>query len=224
MNESNGQPEKRQSSLPWPGEVNGALFVVPGRAGSNFSFMGQQGKALGDSIKATRSHNLITIFQELALQSPNSQAQIFPVNQEEKIARNKKVKYKVYGKTWWGRRTISFKSSLKTAHACTRTHTHTHTHTHKMSIEHLGLVEQFTAARRIRSTRPNVLITWLLFSRYVQLFWDSMDSQASLARESQVTILEWVAISCSRGSPQAQDWTRVTSIGRQILYLERIGL
>lgn len=80
-------------------EVNGALFVVPGRAGSNFSFMGQECKARGDSIKPTRSQNLIIIFQELTLQSPNSQSQIFPVNQEEKIARNKKVKYKVYGKT-----------------------------------------------------------------------------------------------------------------------------
>ena len=44
------------------------------------------------------------------------------------------------------------------------------THTDKISIEHLGLVKQFTAARRIRSTRPSVWITWLLFSCYVQLF------------------------------------------------------
>lgn len=80
-------------------EVNGVFFLVPGRAGSNFSFMGQECKALGDGIKLTRSHNLITIFQELALQSPNSHSQSFPLNQEEKIARNKKVKYKVYGKT-----------------------------------------------------------------------------------------------------------------------------
>lgn len=35
-------------------EVNGALFVVPGRAGSNFSFMGQECKALGDSIKTNK--------------------------------------------------------------------------------------------------------------------------------------------------------------------------
>ena len=42
--------------------------------------------------------------------------------------------------------------------------------------------------------------------------------------DSQVTIVEWVAISFSRVSPQAKDWTCVTSIGKQILYLERIGL
>ena len=34
----------------------------------------------------------------------------------------------------------------------------------------------------------------------------------------QVRILEWVAISFSRGSSQPRDWTSVSCIGRQILY------
>ena len=35
---------------------------------------------------------------------------------------------------------------------------------------------------------------------------------------SQARILEWVAISFSRGSPWPRDWTHVSCIGRQILY------
>ena len=35
---------------------------------------------------------------------------------------------------------------------------------------------------------------------------------------SQARILEWVAISFSRGSSQPRDWTHVSCIGRRILY------
>ena len=35
---------------------------------------------------------------------------------------------------------------------------------------------------------------------------------------SQAKILEWVAISSSRGSSQPRDWTHVSCTGRQILY------
>ena len=35
---------------------------------------------------------------------------------------------------------------------------------------------------------------------------------------SQARILEWVAISFSRGSSRPRDWTRISCIGRQILY------
>ena len=35
---------------------------------------------------------------------------------------------------------------------------------------------------------------------------------------SQARILEWAAIPFSRGSSQSRDWTRVSCIGRQILY------
>ena len=34
----------------------------------------------------------------------------------------------------------------------------------------------------------------------------------------QARVLEWVAISFSRGSSQTRDWTRVSCIGRRILY------
>ena len=35
---------------------------------------------------------------------------------------------------------------------------------------------------------------------------------------SQARILEWVAISSSRGSSQARDWTQISCIGRWVLY------
>ena len=41
---------------------------------------------------------------------------------------------------------------------------------------------------------------------------------ASVHGTSQARILEWVAISFSRMSFQPRDWTRVSYIGRQILY------
>ena len=42
--------------------------------------------------------------------------------------------------------------------------------------------------------------------------------QASVHEISQARILEWVAISSSRGSSQPKDWTYVCCIGRRILY------
>lgn len=58
-------------------EVNGGLSVVSVRAGSNFSFKGQESKAPGDGLTTPRSHHLITVFLELVLQSLNSQS-MFP--------------------------------------------------------------------------------------------------------------------------------------------------
>ena len=59
-----------------------------------------------------------------------------------------------------------------------------------------------------------------LLSR-VQLFCDPMDcslSGSSVHGISQTRILEWVAISFTRGSSQLRDWTCVSCIGRWILY------
>ena len=51
---------------------------------------------------------------------------------------------------------------------------------------------------------------------------------SSVCGISQVRILEWVAISHSRGSSWPRDWTQVSCIGRKILYhwatLEPFGL
>ena len=55
----------------------------------------------------------------------------------------------------------------------------------------------------------------------VRLFCDPMDYSppaSSVHGISQTTILEWVAISSSRGSSQPRDWTHIFCIGRQILY------
>ena len=54
-----------------------------------------------------------------------------------------------------------------------------------------------------------------------QLFCDPMDCSppgSSVHGISQAGILEWVAISSSRGSSQPKDWTHVSCIGRWILY------
>ena len=55
----------------------------------------------------------------------------------------------------------------------------------------------------------------------IQLLCNPVDSSApvsSVLGISQVRILEWVAISSSRGSSWPWDWTRASCIGRQILY------
>ena len=68
-----------------------------------------------------------------------------------------------------------------------------------------------------------LLLFLLLFSRsvVVQLFRDPMDyspPDSSVHGVSQARILEWVAISFSRGSSKPRDQTCITCTGRQILY------
>ena len=53
------------------------------------------------------------------------------------------------------------------------------------------------------------------------LFWDPMDCSppdSSVHGISQARTLEWVAISFPRGPSLLRDWTRVSCIGRWILY------
>ena len=65
---------------------------------------------------------------------------------------------------------------------------------------------------------------WLLFVKspsHVWLFCNPMDCSppnSSVHGISQVRILEWVAISFSRGSSQPRDWPCISCIGRRILY------
>ena len=66
---------------------------------------------------------------------------------------------------------------------------------------------------------------WLLLlfnCPVVWLFWHPRDcnpSGSSVQGISQSRTLEWVAIPFSRGSSPARNWTHVSCIGRQILYL-----
>ena len=56
---------------------------------------------------------------------------------------------------------------------------------------------------------------------HVRLFWNPMDCSppgSSVHGISQARILEWVAISFSRGSSQPRDWTCISCIGRRVLY------
>ena len=69
--------------------------------------------------------------------------------------------------------------------------------------------------------QPGRIHTLLLLSR-VRLFCGPMDYSApgfSVHRISQARILEWVAISFSRGASRPWVWTCISCIGRQILYL-----
>ena len=63
---------------------------------------------------------------------------------------------------------------------------------------------------------------WWWFSRWVMPdFYDPMDCSppgSSIHGISQVRILEWVAISLTRGSSQPRDWTLVSCNGRWIRY------
>ena len=64
-----------------------------------------------------------------------------------------------------------------------------------------------------------VLFLWLLY--HVWLFCDSMNYSlpgSSIHGIPQARLLEWVAISFSRGSSQPRDWTFISWIGRQIIY------
>ena len=52
-------------------------------------------------------------------------------------------------------------------------------------------------------------------------FWDPMDCSlpgSSVHGISQARILEWIAISFSKGFPQTRDSTSISYIGRQVLY------
>ena len=66
---------------------------------------------------------------------------------------------------------------------------------------------------------PLLVAVWSLSC--VQLFCNLMDCSppgSSVRGIFQAGILEWVAISFSRGSSQPRDQTQVSCIGRQILY------
>ena len=64
-----------------------------------------------------------------------------------------------------------------------------------------------------------VTVVWSLI--HARLFCDPMDYSlpvSSIHRISQARVLEWVAISFSRGSSQTRDQTCISCIGRRILY------
>ena len=66
----------------------------------------------------------------------------------------------------------------------------------------------------------------LLFSCWVVSDCDPMDcslQSSSVHGISHARILEWIAISFSRGSSRPRDWTHVTGFGRQILTAEPAG-
>ena len=65
------------------------------------------------------------------------------------------------------------------------------------------------------------LYCWFLIPKPYLTLCDSVDYSlpgSSILGISQARILEWVAISFSRGSSQARNWTQVSWIDRQILY------
>ena len=68
---------------------------------------------------------------------------------------------------------------------------------------------------------PTQMSLLLLLLSHMQLFCDPSDhnpSGSSVHRLSQARILEWIAISFSRGSSPLRDQTRISCVGRWILY------
>ena len=66
-----------------------------------------------------------------------------------------------------------------------------------------------------------ILYGWCMHALLYPTLCDSMDCGSpgsSVHVISQARILEWVAISYSRGSSQPRDQTRISCIGRQIFY------
>ena len=75
-------------------------------------------------------------------------------------------------------------------------------------------------AYRFMHSSPKFIVVTESLS-HVPLFCDPMDYSwpgSSVHGISQARILEWVAISFSRGSSQSWNQTQVSCIGRQILY------
>ena len=65
------------------------------------------------------------------------------------------------------------------------------------------------------------LCMWRLVTQSYPTLWDSMDCSlpaSSVHGISQTKILQWAAISFSRGSSRPRDQTRVSCIGRWVLY------
>ena len=80
-------------------------------------------------------------------------------------------------------------------------------------------VIQVKLIKSLTRSLARVVAIWLL--RHVLLFSDPVHCSlpgSSVHGISQVRILEWVAISFSRGSSWPRDWTLITCIGRRILY------
>ena len=73
-----------------------------------------------------------------------------------------------------------------------------------------------TDDQRVKKTWKKVIV-----NQSCPTLYNSMDCSlpgSSVHEISQARILEWFAISFSRGSSLPRDWTHVSCIGRQILY------
>ena len=73
----------------------------------------------------------------------------------------------------------------------------------------------------ITDSRPHTGLSEKCVLRGAQLFCDPMDCSlpgSSVVGFLRQLILEWVAISFSRGPSRLTDWTHVSYFGRQILY------
>ena len=76
-------------------------------------------------------------------------------------------------------------------------------------------------AYRFTHSSPKFIVVVTESLSHVLLFCEPMDcgwTGSSVHGISQARILEWVAISSSRGSSQSWNQTHVSGIGRQILY------
>ena len=88
----------------------------------------------------------------------------------------------------------------------------------------IALVKKMMGERQLK-TPSNLLFCChccCLVTKLFLILWDPTDCSlpdSSVYGISQARILEWVTISFFRGSSQPRDWTHVSCIFRQILYL-----
>ena len=94
-------------------------------------------------------------------------------------------------------------------YVCTHTHTHTHTHTmdYYSSIKRNKIVPISWFLPLWSSLSSQVSLTWTCLTLCDPI--DYSPSGFSVHRISQARILEWVAISFSRGSSQSKNRTQV---------------
>lgn len=132
---------------PWPVWGKWCTLCGAWQSWEQSQFYGPECKARGDSIKPTRSQNWSSFSRSWRFSLPTPSPRFSSKPRRKRLQGIKKWNTKSMVRLDGGEGQYP-----SNAQNCTHTHT-------QYPIEHLGLVKQFTAARRIRSTRPSVWIT-----------------------------------------------------------------
>ena len=94
----------------------------------------------------------------------------------------------------------------------THTHTHIHTHTHTYFCWYFELALQLSHYTQCRSTPNFFLLICCPSAGMLRRVWLFPIPCSSGLGTFQTTVLEWVAISSSRGSSHPRDWTIISCV------------